>query len=34
LAKVVEEMLMAVPAGTEIRGADDQTPYEDGRSAL
>ena len=27
LAKVVEEVLAAVPAGTTIRDADDQTPY-------
>lgn len=27
LARVVEEMLAAVPAGAIVRDADDQTPY-------
>lgn len=33
LAKVVEEMLLALPVGTEIRDADDQTPYGEPRTS-
>ncbi len=33
LAKVVEEMLVSIPAGTEIRGAGGQAPYGDGATA-
>ena len=33
LAKVVEEMLVSMPAGTEIRGAGGQVPYDDGATA-
>ncbi len=33
LAKVVEEMLESMPAGTEIGGAGGQAPYDDGATA-